>query len=187
MRPARHLGIALLAAMVYSGPVHPAAVTLTSCSEFPNISSCATGVTGLVIAGTTYDVTFQHTTLLSAYPGAPAGFPFPPTPSGNYLAVLDAGRLLSETIFNAGGGGICDSTDAATCGNSAEIPFGGNSMTTSTVRLYPWVGDITVGAVSTPETNMWVLFTPVVVPLPGAAFLFGGALGLLGVVARRRA
>jgi hypothetical protein len=185
---AHHFGIAVVSALVFSAPAHSAAVALASCSEFPGITSCATGVTGLVIGSKTYDVTFRLTTLSTAYPDAPDGFPFPPTPSGNYLAAIDAGRLLSQTIFNAGGGGICDSTDATNCGNSAEMPYAGNYFVTDTVRVLPWTGgEINLGAVGTADSNMWVLFTPVVVPLPAAAWLFAGGLGLLGMVTRRRA
>ena len=176
------------ALLLVSGAWGATAVTAPCTSV--SAEQCASAVTGVVVDGTTYNVSFT----LGSFTGLSAGggFPFLGPAAQNETNALDARDQILAALDAAGATQVGSEGSIGDPYNTFWVPYG---------EIYNQGGIdniFTKAAQYTGGTPTWFAFNglaPVgdalayatfsVVPVPAAAWLFGSALGLLVWVRRR--
>ena len=153
-------------------------------------TSNATGIDGLIVDGTTYNVTFTRGPYNTAYSSST------PTFLGNSSGATDAAAALAAALISLG---VSDLTGLSSSNNQAFIPDAnsgglnaGTQVDCTSCSGSNWYTD-TYG--SLPDALNLTFFdfvsftattTPGTTPLPATLPLFGTGLGALGLLARRR-
>ena len=144
----------------------------------------ATGIRGLDIGGTSYDVTFEFVQADTA--GSPACAPSVP------CDIFFGNEGQADAAVNAINAAL-NSTVAVTVGsttkNSFFVPWavgGGNvdasqGTTPAIAGAWQFVG----ASLDSTDIVEMARFTPAVIPVPAAVWLFGSALGILGWIRHR--
>ncbi len=150
--------------------------------------TCVSSVEGLDVLGTTYDVSFEVDQFTTVF-GDPDGvLTRTPTFWGDFSGATAAAVALAS-LFNALTG-ISGTTDGSDWLSWALVPIGcteGGCTVEEANNIGGDVWELTPGPIGTTTslTEPWAVFTPVVVPIPAAAWLFGSALGIFGWMRRK--
>lgn len=144
----------------------------------------ATGINNLDIGGTAYDVTFEFVQASTANgptcaPSVPCDIFF-----GNETAADAAANAINAAL---------NSTVAVSVGSTSKNSFfvpwaaGGGNIDASqgTTPGLPGAWQFIGASLDSTDLIEYARFTPAVIPVPAAVWLFGSALGLLGWIRRR--
>ena len=175
--------IGLVLGLLLASGGHASTVTTSNCFSTFN---CAVTIDNLLIGSTTYHVSFfraPYANFIANYPQ-----PFFGSPTGAQAAVNAINAVLNANGLVL----VQDGATPAVNNSNYLVPYDLTGVNFSAVQgfrsgpptSFTWTSqDIPV---STFGVQTFAAITTVV-PIPAAAWLFGGALGLLGVVRRRSA
>ncbi len=156
----------------------------------------ATGITDLVVDGTTYNVTFVNTNWSAIY-GDPPTFDFDGV-DASAVAVDAVNAALNDASISLVGESSTEGAPAFMIGFGSfesviegEIVFWQAGVYTTDSDA--WIGDLAnnpfAGSATDNQPLMWANFTEVSeIPVPAAVWLFGsGLVGLVGMARRKKA
>lgn len=136
----------------------------------------AVGIQGVNVVGTLYDVTFEFDSFNDL--NAPGTFPF----LGNSTVGVQARNAINTALTASG------ATSVGPSGmTNYYVPYSHDLSTAQnligTFVAGSWAG-ITGGSVMTLDRS-YATFSPTVIPVPAAIWLFGSALGVVGLLRRK--
>lgn len=147
----------------------------------------ATGVRDLDIGGTAYDVVFDFASADTAPVACGAAMPCDVF-FGDQTAAVDAVAAINHALNNA----ISVNVPAQSVGSSVStvyyVPYAASAQDVEVRQGDGTVGEWgQIGSSLDADTDIieYARFSPAVIPIPPAAWLFGSALGILGWVRRQ--
>jgi hypothetical protein len=196
IRKSENRGLIGLAVLLIAVQAHAATVLTAACGppagevfEGPGSGTCVTGILNLDVLGTIYDVEIVVDTGANVF-----GSPTTPSPVPTFWGDQAGAAAAVTAIVNAlnSEGGIAGATGVAGSRYWIDIPWGtaysnlAVEFANGTGASWFYEGTGACGFNVGCSAEGWALFTPVV-PVPAAVWLFGSALGLMGVMRRKLA
>jgi hypothetical protein len=193
--PSTRLAAPLLVLGLLASPVAASAAVILTADCTINAGTCATGITGLDVGGTLYDVTFV---LPGSYNSV---YTTPPLFLGNQAGATAAAQAIFDLLSTSEVDGIVSNANLI---DQFYVPYGlGNvvpgwvelvygyradSVWQSVIDCGPCVGsnDVLSSLWLPTDSRSWSVITPSAVPEPATLLLIGTGLAAAGVRRYRR-